>query len=730
MSAEAVTVTEVRVLEGPNLYFARPAVKVSLRCPGYLVADEEQLRELGHRLGLRGVRPGAADSDQRQRFVMRLGAHVVRLVAHGSGTTRLAVRTRTGSTRDQVVVAFPWRWRGRGVALGESLATALGPLVDGTQAEGEAGIRAAVARVSAAEPGARPVLGAPRIPVASVTGTNGKTTTTRLLAHIGMTAGLVTAWSSTDGVLAQGELLEEGDYSGPAGARAVLAAPGVQLGILETARGGLLLKGMGVSANDVSVVTNVSEDHLGQQGIDTVDQLAEVKAIVTRVTKPAGWVVLNGDDPRVWAMRSGARGRPWAFSLDPDSPALRESLNAGGRAATVLDGDLVVLSPGADPDHLVPVVDVPVTLSGLSVHNTANALAATAAALGLGLPREAVVEGLRTFAPDPLHNPGRMNVYSVPAPRGGTATVILDLAHNEAGLEALLGVAEGLRPPGAVVHLGLGTGGDRTDDILQALGELAGRRADRVTVVHKEHYLRGRSMQDLEDHLRVGLARVGVGEVDSYPTELDGLLALVSTASDGDVLAVMCHADRALLHDWLTTHGGTVDGASVLRRKVVAARGEHEAEEAIAALRAETDPAVRLQQAQVWWEAHPRDPRLTFELAEAHDAAGKEREAIRWYDEALALGLREPHRHRALIQKAASLRQLGDLDQAAALLDDLARQRPGSAAVAAFRALVRCDAGESGRAVADLIEALLAHAGDADDDAYREVLHHFARELR
>jgi cyanophycin synthetase len=251
-----------------------------------------------------------------------------------------------------------------------------------------------------------------------------------------------------------------------------------------------------------------------------------------------------------------------------------------------------------------------------------------------------------------------------------------------------------------------------------------------VTVVHKEHYLRGRSMQDLEDHLRVGLARVGVGEVDSYPTELDGLRALVSTGSDGDVLAMMCHADRGLLHDWLTTHGGTVDDAAVLRRKVVAARGEHEAEEALAALRAETDTAARLQQAQAWWGAHPQDPRLAFELAEAHDAAGKEREAIRWYDEALALGLREPHRHRALIQKASDLRRLGELDQAADLLDDLARRRPGSAAVAAFRALVRCDAGETRRAVADLIEALLAHAGDADDDAYREVLHRLARELR
>ena len=129
-----------------------------------------------------------------------------------------------------------------------------------------------------------------------------------------------------------------------------------------------------------------------------------------------------------------------------------------------------------------------------------------------------------------------------------------------------------------------------------------------MTVVHKEHYLRGRSMQDLEDQLRVGLARVGVGEVDSYPTELDGLQALVATASDGDVLAVMCHADRALLHDWLTTHGGTVDGAAVIRRKVVAARGEHEAEEAIAALRAETDPAVRLQRAQAGGTPIPATP--------------------------------------------------------------------------------------------------------------------------
>src|SRR5690606_29669642 len=135
-----------------------------------------------------------------------------------------------------------------------------------------------------------------------------------------------------------------------------------------------------------------------------------------------------------------------------------------------------ILRRGADPDRLIRILDVPMTLSGLSQHNVANALAATAGALGLGLPREAVIDGLRTFAPDLEHNPGRMNVWTLPLPSGGgSATMIIDLAHNEAGLEALLDVAEGLRPPGDRVHLGLGGVGDRTDEILVGLGEIAGR---------------------------------------------------------------------------------------------------------------------------------------------------------------------------------------------------------------------------------------------------------------
>lgn len=724
-SAPTVTVAEVRVLEGPNLYFAKPAIKVSLELPGYLSAEERDLADLARRAGLRGSRPGQPGSEQRQRFVARVVERAVRRLATATGTSRLGVRSRPGSSPEHVVVAFVWRRRGRGQALG----AALGPTLQAWLA-GEDVLAEQADLITRADPGPRPAVLVPTVPVASITGTNGKTTTTRLLGHIGMTAGRTTAWSSTDGVVVQGELVERGDYSGPAGARAVLATPGLQLGILETARGGMLLKGMGVAANDVSVVTNVSADHLGLQGIDTVDQLAEVKAIVTKATRPDGWAVLNGEDPRVWAMRANTRAKPWVFALRSDSPAVREALDAGGRAITVLDGDITVINEKGESDRIVSIIDVPVTLSGLSHHNIANALAATAAALGLGLPREAVVAGLRTFAPDMRLNPGRMNTYTLRSADGGAVTVIVDLAHNEAGLEALMDVAHGLRVPGGQVHLGLGLAGDRTDELLESIGELAGLRADRIVAAHKAHYLRGRTMADLEHHLRIGLARAGVADIESYETELAGLQALVPEAADGDVIALMCHSERQQVADWLAEQGATPDTAADIRRKVVAARGEHEFEAAIAELWDLADDESRIRAAAELHAEHPHDARLAYEYAGALDAAGREREAIEGYRKALAAGLREPHRHRARIQLASSLRVVGEAAEAYDLLSELAAERPHSVAVSAFRALAAVDCGRAPEAVADLIDTLLHHAGDEDTLSYQRALHRYAVEFR
>jgi cyanophycin synthetase len=417
------------------------------------------------------------------------------------------------------------------------------------------------------EPGEGPTTLRPRVPVVAITGTNGKTTTSRMVAHIARTHGMHVGWSSTDGIYVDGELVEPGDYSGPSGAGRVLAHRQVELAVTETARGGILLKGIGLVHNHVSVVTNVSADHLGLQGIDTLDQLAEVKSVVPRITKADGWAVLNGDDPRVLAMRTVIRARPWVFSRDADSPALREVLGDGGRATTVIDGWLTVLTADSDPDPLVEMVEVPMTLAGLSRFNVENALAAASAALAVGLPREAVVEGLTSFRPDPQHNPGRMNFFSV-----GDISVVIDLAHNEAGLEALLEIMRGVRRPGSRILLGLGAVGDRTDDLVEQLGELGARDADVVVVAHKDRYLRGRTKDELDELFRAGAERVGVTELASYPTEVSGLEALVSQARPGDVVGLMCHEDRQGVYDWLAANGGTVDEPETLRKKVRAAQ--------------------------------------------------------------------------------------------------------------------------------------------------------------
>ena len=729
--AEPVEVREVRVLDGPNLYFVRPAVKVSLSLPGYLGLSRAAAVEVAEHAGLRSPRPGKPGTAQRQRFVMRLAAHVTRRIVAGFGPRRLTVRTRPGSTVTDVVVAVPWRHRTWGRLTGEAVGPVLATLLTTEDLDAADRVIAdAAARIGSQDPGGPSEVGRARVPVVSITGTNGKTTTTRLVAHMAMTAGLTTAWSSTSGVVVMGETVDAGDFSGPAGAREVLATPGLQLGVLETARGGMLLRGMGVAVNDVSVVTNVTADHLGLQGIDTLDQLAEVKAIVTTVTKPDGWVVLNGEDPRVWAMHGRIHARPWAFSLDPDAPALRESVAAGGRGITVLDGVIVVLRPGTDPDRLVRIVDVPVTLAGLSRYNTANALAAAAAALGLDLPRTAVVEGLRTFTPDPVLNEGRLNVYTLPLAGGGAASVILDLAHNEAGLEALLEVASGLTAPGARVHLGLGGTGDRPDEALEGMGEIAGKGADHVVIAHKPKYLRGRTIEDVDTLLRTGLARAGVVEVESYGHEMDGLLALVPTLSDGDVVAFMCHDQQERLRRWLAAEGAAPDDAKAIRRKVVAARGEHELEAELTEVWAMTDAAERLRVVEQLMADQPGDPRLVFEYASALDAADDPARALPDYEAALGGGLREPHRHRAQIQGASTLRLLGDHGRALRLLDEVAVTHPGNAAAAAFRALVLSDVGRSTEAAADLVDALVDHVADDDVAAYRHSLHRYAGELR
>ena len=572
MSGEgkSTSLIEVRLLDGANLYFPRPAVKVTLDIGPLLALDEDSARRLAAEVGLTRSRPGRAGSEFRQRFVARVIAHLVRRLAIAGGAKRLAVRSRPGTSVNELVVAYPWRNSGKAEVLADGLTQVLDVAGAGNLDEVGGTLQRAGERLAAAPLGSAPRLIKPQIPVVAVTGTNGKTTTSRMLGFIAQGTGLSVGWSSTDGVYFNGELVEAGDYSGPSGAGQVLRQPGVQLAVTETARGGILRRGIGVAWNDVSVVTNISADHLGLGGIETLDQLAEVKAVVTKITKPDGWCVLNADDPRTFAMRLGTKAQIWVFPTDSHSPAARAVLDDGGRVTTVIDGWVAVLRPGSDPLPVVEVAAVPMTLVGLSRVNVENVLAVTSAALAIGLTVEQVADGLQAFDPG-VNNPGRMNVWTVPVdgPDGaGEISVVIDVAHNEAGLQALLEILRGIKPADGRLLLSVGAPGDRGDDVFVTIGEMAALAADVVEISHKQGYLRGRSMAEVGALIREGVEHAGMTVTAEYPNEVTAIAALVGQARPGDVVAMMTHQDRDEVSAWLADHGGRRDSPEDLRTKV------------------------------------------------------------------------------------------------------------------------------------------------------------------
>ncbi|HUL84959.1 MAG TPA: Mur ligase family protein [Actinomycetota bacterium] len=558
----SATGVELRILDGPNIYFPRPAMKLTVAAPGWLRAGEERVQRAMEALGVPGT-AGGAGTERRRRAVAKIAAALTRAVAAEAGVRRLAVRGRPGAAPDEVVVAFPWRRRGSAEALARASARGMGEALRRSPARV---VREAADAVVTADPGPEPTVSDPDVPVIQVTGTNGKTTTVRLLAHIVRTSGRHVAYSSTDGVYRDDRRVKKGDYSGFGGAGIALAAH-PDVAVLETARGGILLRGIGVRHNDVAVVTNVSADHLGLHGIDTVDQLAEVKATITRITRPDGWDVLNADDPRVLAMRRHASGRIWVWSLDPEHPAIRETLAEHGRATTVVDGRISWLE-GQQLHPLLATADVPVTIAGLSSIFIANALAAASAALAVGLPARSVARGLRTFVPDQERNPGRANLFSL-----DRRTVVIDYAHNEAGMLGLTEILAGLRPRNADVWLSICTAGDRTDEIMHGFAVRAAVGSHHLGIADLPHYTRGRSAQQVYDRLATAAATAGVPHPPRYRGELHALQQMLAASRPGDVIGVTALGMRPQLFRWLAAHGGRrLTPADVRRLARAAAR--------------------------------------------------------------------------------------------------------------------------------------------------------------
>jgi cyanophycin synthetase len=387
------------------------------------------------------------------------------------------------------------------------------------------------------------------VPKVLVTGSNGKTTTTRLLAAMADAAGFVPGLCSTEGLVIGGVGVDSGDWAGPAGARAVLRHPAVTAALLETARGGLLRRGLAVPRAEVAVVTNVSADHLGEQGIDTVEDIAFVKlALAHALARPpgetAGTLVLNGRcDPllRVAVHLPHAAHATWAlFAREHDTPLLAALRRHGGATCGVHQGQLLLTLGGVEHE-LGAVADMPLALGGAAGYNIENLAAAALTAACLRWPLDEIRAVLARFGADPADNPGRLERH-----RWQGATVLVDYAHNPDGLAQLLAVAQALRPAEGASRLLLllGQAGNRDDGALAALAAVAAAaRPERVVIKELTAMLRGRAEGEVPARLRAGLLQAGLAAaaIEEGGDEEAAALRLLAQARPGDVVVLPLH---------------------------------------------------------------------------------------------------------------------------------------------------------------------------------------------
>jgi cyanophycin synthetase len=349
------------------------------------------------------------------------------------------------------------------------------------------------------ETNSSPIDPAPRIPIIAVTGTNGKTTTTRLVAFIMKQAGFKVGFTSSDGIYIRDELVEQGDCSGPVSAAFVLQNKSINYAVLECARGGILRTGLAFDECAAAIITNVSEDHLNLAGINTLQQLADVKASVALAVKPDGYAVLNADDDLVYAMHEKLSCKVAYFSLDTDNERIKAHCAKGGIAA-IPENNCLTIVDGAARLPVELINNIPITFSGNAGFNIANALAATLATYGQGVNIADIKDALRNFVPSVALTPGRMNVFQF-----RNFTVIVDFAHNPHGFRAIRKLLASFN---ATVKIGIIAGtGDRRDEDIIHLAEEAAIIFDEL-IIRQDKSFRGRPGQEIVDLVTRGIRNI------------------------------------------------------------------------------------------------------------------------------------------------------------------------------------------------------------------------------
>ena len=369
-----------------------------------------------------------------------------------------------------------------------------------------------------------------RIPIIAVTGTNGKTTTTRLIAHIAKMKGKKVGYTTTDGVYIQNRLLMKGDCTGPASAEFVLKDPTVNYAVLESARGGLLRAGLGFKKCDIGVVTNVAGDHLGLKGIHTIEQLARVKGVIPETVKPDGYAVLNADDDLVFDMANKVECNFALFSMDENNPRIKRHFNRGGVSA-IYENGYITICQGEWKMRVSKAANVPLTMGGKATFMIQNVLAAVLAVYLDGFKIEDIKVAIESFIPSPSQTPGRLNMFNFK-----NFKVLLDYAHNPAGFRAIKDYVDQIE---ASEKVGIVAGvGDRRTQDNNELGEIAAQMFDEI-IIRQDRNLRGKDEEELINEIHDGIKAVDPNKkVDIIHSERDAIIHAVKNAKKNSLVVV------------------------------------------------------------------------------------------------------------------------------------------------------------------------------------------------
>ena len=496
-----------KVYKGRNIYSHKKCIRLNLDLEGYAEVSSKEFYDFNESLVriLPELTKHRCGIDEDRGFIKRLTegtylAHVsehIILELHNIVGVEVSYGKARDISGDNCYVIYEYEYKGTGIEAGNIAVDLINSLI--SKVEFNLDLRLDRLKEILYSEKHKPCKDTPRnIPIVAITGTNGKTTTTRLITHILKVSGYRVGMTTTSGIYIDGKCIFKGDTSGPRSALVVLRNKNIDVAVLETARGGIIREGLAYDLADVGVITNITEDHIGIDEVETIEDLAKVKALVGEAVKTEGYVVVNGDDNISRSILDRFKSNIIIFSNDKSNKIMQVNIKNGGYGIYV-DENNIIVEKGTITEELIEINNIGITMKGILKYNTENAMAACAAAIGLGINHDIIKQGLMSFYCDENHNPGRFNQYFV-----NDIMVILDYGHNLASYKAVFNALKNIEH-NKIIGV-IGSPGDRLDSFILEVGKCAGENLDYIFIKENEDK-RGRADGAVVDIIEKGILK-------------------------------------------------------------------------------------------------------------------------------------------------------------------------------------------------------------------------------